>query len=572
MGGFIGGGRNPNAGTVTSVNVSGGTTGLTTSGGPVTNAGTITLGGTLAVADGGTGATSLTNHGVVIGQATSAVHVTSAGTAGQVLTSNGASADPTFQAASGATALSGLSDVVENASNLLMGTSAGASLTSGTSNTSAGILSLNKVTSGIENTALGRRSLQNVVTGSDNTAVGYLSLTLSTGDYNTGIGGTALDTNTSGNFNTAVGYGALHGNTTGSSNTALGTGADVASTGLSNAMALGNSALVSSSNTVQVGNSSVTALTVGDGTATINGHLAVANVTGLGTNVATFLATPSSANLAAALTDETGTGAAVFANTPTLVSPILGTPTSGTLTNCTGLPVAGGGTGASTLTANNVLLGNGTSAVQFVAPGSSGNVLTSNGTTWTSAAPSGGGSELVFITSATASTSASLDFVTQLTGAYSGFIFVLDQIYPDTDQVNLLMRFSNSGSSWNTGANAYKWASQAVKTDGTTTSNGDGSGSSSIQVNPGGTGWKLLSSSAFTMSGEVKIYNPADTASKKHITSTLSFYGATNASLVNSSGSGSDTTGNTAVTGVQFFMSSGNITSGTIYLYGIKNS
>jgi hypothetical protein len=53
------------------------------------------------------------------------------------------------------------------------------------------------------------------------------------------------------------------------------------------------------------------------------------------------------------------------------------------------LPVANGGTGANTLTANNVILGNGTSAVQFVAPGASGNVLTSNGTTWTSAASSG---------------------------------------------------------------------------------------------------------------------------------------------------------------------------------------
>jgi hypothetical protein len=63
-------------------------------------------------------------------------------------------------------------------------------------------------------------------------------------------------------------------------------------------------------------------------------------VSGLGSNVATFLATPSSANLAAALTDETGTGANVFATSPTLVTPILGTPTSGTLTNCTGLPAA----------------------------------------------------------------------------------------------------------------------------------------------------------------------------------------------------------------------------------------
>jgi len=49
-------------------------------------------------------------------------------------------------------------------------------------------------------------------------------------------------------------------------------------------------------------------------------------------------------------------------------------------------PVSSGGTGVSTLTANNVILGNGTSPVQFVAPGTSGNLLTSNGTTWTSAA------------------------------------------------------------------------------------------------------------------------------------------------------------------------------------------
>jgi hypothetical protein len=58
-------------------------------------------------------------------------------------------------------------------------------------------------------------------------------------------------------------------------------------------------------------------------------------VSGLGSNVATFLATPSSANLAAALTDETGSGANVFATSPTLVTPVLGTPTSGTLSNCT---------------------------------------------------------------------------------------------------------------------------------------------------------------------------------------------------------------------------------------------
>lgn len=61
-------------------------------------------------------------------------------------------------------------------------------------------------------------------------------------------------------------------------------------------------------------------------------------------------------------------------------------------TDVTGtLPVASGGTGAATLAANNVLLGNGTSAVQTVAPGTAGNLLTSVGGTWASAPPPAGG-------------------------------------------------------------------------------------------------------------------------------------------------------------------------------------
>ena len=51
--------------------------------------------------------------------------------------------------------------------------------------------------------------------------------------------------------------------------------------------------------------------------------------------VAAFIATPTSANLATAVTDETGTGALVFATSPTLVTPLLGTPTSGNVSNCT---------------------------------------------------------------------------------------------------------------------------------------------------------------------------------------------------------------------------------------------
>jgi hypothetical protein len=106
--------------------------------------------------------------------------------------------------------------------------------------------------------------------------------------------------------------------------------------------------------------------------ANVTGVLAVAKggtgITSFGSGVATFLGTPSSANLAAAVTDETGTGALVFATSPTLVTPILGTPTSGTLTNATGLPivagttgtlsVARGGTGDTTYTNGQLLIGN----------------------------------------------------------------------------------------------------------------------------------------------------------------------------------------------------------------------
>jgi hypothetical protein len=117
---------------------------------------------------------------------------------------------------------------------------------------------------------------------------------------------------------------------------ATGTGGTVTSvsgTGTVNGISLSGSVTTSGSLTLGGALSGV------DLTSQVTGTLPVLNggtgITSLGAGVATFLGTPSSANLASAVTDETGTGALVFATSPTLVTPALGTPASGTLSSCT---------------------------------------------------------------------------------------------------------------------------------------------------------------------------------------------------------------------------------------------
>ena len=91
-------------------------------------------------------------------------------------------------------------------------------------------------------------------------------------------------------------------------------------------------------------------------------------VAGFGTGVATFLGTPSSANLRAAVTDETGSGALVFAKAPVLVAPDLGTPSVLVATNATGTAVgltAGSAITNANLTGAVTSVGNATSLGSF---------------------------------------------------------------------------------------------------------------------------------------------------------------------------------------------------------------
>jgi len=191
--------------------------------------------------------------------------------------------------------------------------------------------------------------------------------------------------------------------------------------------------------------------------------------------------------------------------------------------------VASGGTGSSSLTANNVLLGNGTSALQAVAPGTSGNVLTSNGTTWTSTAPVTGSMTLLGTLTTTSGATQSL------TGIAAGY----RQLYIELEGVS---------------CNVSSTLKMAL-----------GSGSTSYGASASvGAG---MSSNSDVYAGFILVGNISSTtaAAKSALCSVM--LNGTSGSVTNVS----VPTGTAAVTtAVQFSWISGSFDAGTIRIYGVK--
>lgn len=218
--GDSGGGLTGNSFTFT-----GGTTGLTFAGAGSTE----TLGGTLVVSNGGTGRASSTAYAVICGGTTSTgaqQSIASVGTSGQVLTSNGAGALPTFQTAStGITTINGNSGSVTGSTVTISansnsgtakfsaaGTTLQFSTEDGSNNVGFGISSLASGSfTGSGNCALGHTAGFAITSGSENVALGHgATSTVTTGSHNIGIGTQALGQNgvggvTTGSFNIGIG-------------------------------------------------------------------------------------------------------------------------------------------------------------------------------------------------------------------------------------------------------------------------------------------------------------------------------------------------------------------------------
>lgn len=257
-------------------------------------------------------------------------------------------------------------------------------------------------------------------------------------------------------------------------------------------------------------------------------------------------------------TGGTGTVTSVTAGTglSSSPSPIVA---SGTVSLSVPVTAADGGSGLVSPSANAVLLGNGASAFQTVDPSTSGNVLTSNGSTWVSSPGPGG---LVLLQTKSASGVATVDFTTSIDATYDEYLFVLSGILPATDAQLLDLQIStDGGATWKAGGTDYRRVFNVLSSAGTNTVSGTSGESRLVIAN------NLSNNTGRPLGGEVRLFEPSSAMIVKPFTWQLGAFDGSNVNLY--TGTGTYVVG-TAITGVRFLMGSGNIASGTFSMYGIS--
>jgi len=169
--------------------------------------------------------------------------------------------------------------------------------------------------------------------------------------------------------------------------------------------------------------------------------------------------------------------------------------------------------------------------------------------------------------SQTASTSASLDLVNGIDGTFDAYVLVLNNILPATDGVGLELRLStDTGSTWKTGANDYEYALDYV-TSAAGTANSVSAGATHILINrAGGT---LGSAAGEGLSGTIQIFKPSVRTPKVEYAVTYLSSAAT-PELDRVRGGGTYNGGAETFNAFQLIMSSGNIASGDVALYGLR--
>ena len=179
----------------------------------------------------------------------------------------------------------------------------------------------------------------------------------------------------------------------------------------------------------------------------------------------------------------------------------------------------------------------------------------------------GGAANFIKIAAATASNSASITFVNGvggvvLDGTYKEYVFVLEDLFAITDASLINFRVStDTGSTYRAGASDYGRGYHRVDNAGTVTTGGS-AGDTRILLNV-----SQGASANETSSGIVRVFNPADVASFTKIISDIVYNDSTGA--VNRVNTGNEFLSVSAVDGVQFIMSVGNISSGVITMYGV---